>query len=109
MDSLLTDGDVSAAASGSGPAANKIYRSLSPQVFGYLTARGLEDPEAATQEVFLTLFEKLSTVTGGAEGLRTFAVARSPAKRLPLPHRWRVRSANRSLTPKRVNGTGERW
>jgi RNA polymerase sigma factor (sigma-70 family) len=80
VESLLTDGDVSAAASGSGPAANRIYRILSPQVFGYLTARGLEDPEAATQEVFLTLFEKLPTITGGAQGLRTFAFSVAHAR-----------------------------
>lgn len=87
MESLLTDGDVSAAASGSGPAANKIYRSLSPQVLGYLTARGLEDPEAATQEVFLTLFEKLATVTGGAEGLRTFAFSIAHARAVDAARR----------------------
>jgi RNA polymerase sigma factor (sigma-70 family) len=80
VESLLTDGDVAAAAAGSGPAASRIYRILSPQVLGYLTARGVEDPEAATQEVFLTLFQKLPAVTGGAEGLRTFTFAVAHAR-----------------------------
>jgi len=87
VESLLTDGDVSAAAAGSGAAASRIYRLLSPQVSGYLTARGLEDPEAATQEVFLTLFEKLPDITGGAQGLRTFAFSIAHARAVDAARR----------------------
>jgi RNA polymerase sigma-70 factor, ECF subfamily len=46
-------------------------------VHGYLRARGASEPEDLTSEVFLTVFSRLATVTGGAEGLRTlvFSVA----------------------------------
>ena len=50
MDGLLTDEDLLAAVSGDGRSAEKIYRSLSPAVMGYLQARGVEDTEAVAQE-----------------------------------------------------------
>jgi RNA polymerase sigma factor (sigma-70 family) len=49
-----------------------VYRTYASQVLGYLTARGVEDPEAAMQEVFLSVLPRLGTVHGGAAGLRTF-------------------------------------
>ncbi len=93
MDAMLTEDDLSTAVAGSGPAAEKIYRSLAPQVLGYLRTKGLEDPEGTTQDVFLTVFRKLDSVTGGVEGLRTFtfSVAHARAvdasrKRARQPH-----------------------
>lgn len=54
-----------------------VYDELSPQVYGYLRARGAAEPEDLTSEVFLAVFPRLGTVTGGAAGLRTlvFSVA----------------------------------
>jgi RNA polymerase sigma factor (sigma-70 family) len=54
-----------------------VYRSYASQVLGYLTARGVEDPEAVMQEVFLAVLPRLQTITGGVAGLRTlvFSVA----------------------------------
>lgn len=49
-----------------------VYRTYASQVLGYLTARGVEDPEAAMQEVFLSILPRLDSVHGGAAGLRTF-------------------------------------
>lgn len=51
---------------------NLVYRSYASQVLGYLTARGVEDPEAAMQEVFLTVIPRIEGITGGVNGLRTF-------------------------------------
>lgn len=49
-----------------------VYRTYASQVLGYLVARGVEDPEAAMQEVFLAVLPRLDSVHGGAAGLRTF-------------------------------------
>ena len=57
----------------SGTAAfSLVYRTYASQVLGYLTARGVEDPEAAMQEVFLSVLPRLDTVHGGEAGLKTF-------------------------------------
>ena len=57
----------------SGTAAfSLVYKTYASQVLGYLTARGVEDPEAAMQEVFLSVLPRLHTVHGGDAGLRTF-------------------------------------
>ena len=54
-----------------------VYEELAPRVHAYLRARGASEPEDLTSEVFLTVFTRLATVTGGAAGLRTllFSVA----------------------------------
>jgi len=49
-----------------------VYRTYASQVLGYFKARGAEDPEAAMQEVFLSVLPRLNSVTGGSAGLRTF-------------------------------------
>ncbi len=57
-----------------------IYEAMCPAVLGYFRGRGSEDPEALTQEVFLTVFSKLATVTGGLSGLRTFTFSVAHAR-----------------------------
>ena len=47
------------------------YRDLAPAVHGYLRARGVTDPEAVTHDVFLALYPRIGSVTGGAAGLKT--------------------------------------
>ena len=57
-----------------------VYRTYASQVLGYLTARGVEDPEAVMQEVFLAVLPRLGTVTGGVAGLRTFVFSVAHAR-----------------------------
>jgi RNA polymerase sigma-70 factor (ECF subfamily) len=75
----LSDELVAAAAAGDAAARGAIYANLAPQVLGYLRARGVDDPEALTQDVFLQLLPQLGRVSGGVEGLRrlTFTIARA--------------------------------
>ena len=63
------------------PAAlRELYDDFAPGILGYLTSKGCEDPEALTQEVFLTLFAKLDTLSGGLRGARTFAFSVAHAR-----------------------------
>jgi len=68
---------LTAAVTGQPWALRALYDELAPRVHGYLVARGARDPEDLTSEVFLAVFARLSTVTGGLAGLRSlvFSVA----------------------------------
>ena len=57
------------------------YREHAAAVRGYLRARGVDDPDAVTQDVFVALFPKLDELRGGEAGLRTliFTIAHSRA------------------------------
>ena len=68
-----------------------VYRTYASQVLGYLTARGVEDPEAAMQEVFLSVLPRLQSVHGGSAGLRTFIFSVAHA-RMVDDHRRRSRT-----------------
>ena len=72
MDALLSDDVVARARDGRGDAFRIIYESLAPSVNGYLVAKGVQDPEAVTQDVFMSVFQRLESVTGGEAGLRRF-------------------------------------
>ncbi|MGN6743009.1 MAG: RNA polymerase sigma factor [Amnibacterium sp.] len=67
------------------------YRRFSPAVLGYLRARGVEDPEAVTQDVFLALYPRLADLTGGIEGMRTLLFSIAHARAVDA-HRARARS-----------------
>lgn len=69
-----------AAALGQPWALRIVYDELAPKVAGYLRARGAESPEDLTSEVFLVVFSKLSTLTGGSAGLRTFTFSVAHAR-----------------------------
>lgn len=69
----ITDDDVADARRGLPRGFHAIYEGLAPVVLGYLTGRRVEDPEAVTQEVLLTLFRRLPEFVGGSEELRAFA------------------------------------
>jgi RNA polymerase sigma-70 factor, ECF subfamily len=73
----LTESTVADAVSGNHDAVGMVYRLLSPKVLGYFRARGAEDPEGLTSEVFLAVIPRLAQLRGGAAGLRTlvFSVA----------------------------------
>jgi RNA polymerase sigma-70 factor (ECF subfamily) len=66
------------------------YHQLSPMVLGYLRSHGVDDPEAATHEVFLALYRTLDRITGGDEDVRTvtFSIAHA---RVVDHHRARAR------------------
>ena len=73
----LLDNALTSAAGGDPAAMRAIYDTLAPMVFGYLRARGAQEAEDLTSEVFLAVLPRLTTVTGGGAGLRTlvFSVA----------------------------------
>ncbi|UVJ40072.1 RNA polymerase sigma factor [Arthrobacter sp. CJ23] len=57
-----------------------VYQAYAGPVLGYLTAKGVADPEAVTQDVFLAVLPRISTITGGAQGLRTFVFSVAHAR-----------------------------
>jgi RNA polymerase sigma-70 factor (ECF subfamily) len=47
------------------------YREFAGPLTGYLRARGVDDPEGVTQDVFLALYPRLADAHGGMPGIRT--------------------------------------
>lgn len=86
----LEESVVDAAADGSAAAVEAVYRILAPRVLGYLRARGVEDPEGLTNEVFLAVIPQLNEVHGGATGLRTLVFSIAHARAVD-EHRRRTR------------------
>lgn len=76
----LTEETLSAARAGKPDALREVYDLLAPSILAYLAGKGCDDPEALTQEVFLTVFAKLGTLTGGPAGVRTFAFSVAHAR-----------------------------
>ncbi|MHA7190117.1 RNA polymerase sigma factor [Arthrobacter sp. MDT2-16] len=76
----LPDDALVRAQAGDPAAFTEIYETLGPRVLGYFRGRGSEDPEALTQDVFLTVFSKLDSVSGGVQGLRTFTFSVAHAR-----------------------------
>lgn len=72
MGERVTDDVVAEAQRGSGPAFTIIYQEISPAVLGYLRGKGVEDPEATTNDVFVAVLSQVATLRGGAVGLRKF-------------------------------------
>lgn len=68
-----------------------VYQAYAGQVLGYLTAKGVSDPEAVTQDVFLAILPRLDDISGGAHGLRTFIFSVAHA-RMVDEHRKQSRS-----------------
>lgn len=77
----IGDDVVHEAVRGDQHAFRELYDALAPKVLGYLRARGVEDAEGLTSEVFLAVYPRLPDLTGGASGLRTlvFSVAHARA------------------------------
>lgn len=67
------------------------YREFSPAVLSYLSARGLEDPEGTTQEVFLALYPQLGRVCGGAKGIKSLVFSIAHARYVD-EHRRRIKA-----------------
>jgi RNA polymerase sigma-70 factor (ECF subfamily) len=66
------------------------YRELSPRVLGYLRSHGVDDPEAATNDVFLALHGRFDSIEGGDDGVRTLTFSIAHA-RLVDYHRAQAR------------------
>ena len=80
MAAPLTEQTLPDACAGKPEALREIYEDFAPGILGYLRSKGCDDPEALTQDVFLTLFSKLDTLQGGLRGARTFAFSVAHAR-----------------------------
>lgn len=68
--SALLDDLVVAARAGGGWAFGRIWELLAPKVSGYVRARGAQEPDDLTSEVFLQAFRALSTFDGDGEAFK---------------------------------------
>lgn len=76
----LTEDVVAGAVAGDSDALAAVYAELAPKVQGYLRARGADDPEGLTNEVFVHVIRRLGGLVGGADGLRTFVFSVAHAR-----------------------------
>ena len=72
MTDALTDEALRALQGNNAELFSAVYQVYAGQVLGYLTAKGVPDPEATTQDVFLAVLPRLDEINGGVNGLRTF-------------------------------------
>ncbi|MGH1523916.1 RNA polymerase sigma factor [Leifsonia sp. L25] len=66
------------------------YRTHAASLLAYLRSQGVDDPEAVTQDVFVALYPRLESLSGGMDGLRAllFTIAHA---RVVDHHRRRSR------------------
>jgi RNA polymerase sigma factor (sigma-70 family) len=76
----LTDEALHALRGNSSALFGAVYQAYAGPVLGYLTAKGVSDPEAVTQDVFLAVLPRLDDLSGGADGLRTFVFSVAHAR-----------------------------
>ncbi|WP_115788998.1 RNA polymerase sigma factor [Arthrobacter silvisoli] len=72
------------------------YNSFSGQVLGYLRARGVNDPEAVTQDVFLALYPKIPALHGGLQGAKSLLFSIAHAR---LVDHYRKREREPAFSP----------
>ena len=77
---------------------------FAPGVMGYFRARGVEDPEAVTQEVFIAVLPKIGKIIGGEDGIRTQLFSTAHARAVDQPALlkkscWIRSTANRRSLP----------
>lgn len=80
MSDTVLEAALPAAALGQAWALRVLHDTLAPRVVAYLRRHGASEPEDLTSEVFLTVFGRLATVSGGASGLRTFVFSVAHAR-----------------------------
>ncbi|MGM7776191.1 RNA polymerase sigma factor [Arthrobacter sp. KNU-44] len=80
MTDALTDAALLALRGREAELFSAVYQAFAGQVLGYLTAKGVSDPEAVTQDVFLAVLPRVETITGGVSGLRTFVFSVAHAR-----------------------------
>ena len=97
MTDALTDEALHALKGNTAELFSAVYQAYAGQVLGYLTAKGVPDPEASTQDVFLAVLPRLDDLSGGANGLRTFIFSVAHARmvdehrkqsRAPIQHEF---------------------
>jgi RNA polymerase sigma factor (sigma-70 family) len=106
----LTDDSWRALNGRDGEMFSQVYRSYAAQVLGYLTARGVEDPEATMQDVFLAVLPRVGTVSGGVSGLRTFVFSVAHARMVDDRRRQSRAPVRQSFEPeldRRVSSSAE--
>ncbi|WP_120521076.1 RNA polymerase sigma factor [Arthrobacter celericrescens] len=91
MTDALTDEALQALQGNDAELFSAVYQAFAGQVFGYLSAKGVQDPEALTQDVFLAVLPRIDAISGGVKGLRTFVFSVAHA-RMVDDHRRQVRS-----------------
>lgn len=81
------------------------YRTHAASLLAYLRSQGVEDPEAVTQDVFVALYPRLDSLSGGGDGLRAllFTIAHARVvdhhrrrSRVPTPVAYDPRTDTRS-------------
>lgn len=95
----LNDDVVARAVAGDADALTDVYAELSPKVLGYLRARGADDAEGLTNEVFLHVLHRLGGLVGGATGLRTFVFSVAHARYVDEVRRRARRPVESSYAP----------
>lgn len=106
----LSDAVVEAAGRGDRDAVETVYRTLAPRVLGYLRARGVEDAEGLTNEVFIAVLPRLHSVHGGAAGLRTLVFSIAHARAVDEHRRrsrWGVHASYEPETDPRLEDSAE--
>ena len=106
----IRDEVVRDAVSGDPLAFRELYDALAPKVLGYLRARGVEDAEGLTSEVFLAVYPRLPGLTGGAAGLRTLVFSVAHARAVDDARRRSRRPTSFSYDPEfdeRTNDSAE--
>ncbi|QCP00200.1 sigma-70 family RNA polymerase sigma factor [Arthrobacter sp. 24S4-2] len=73
-----------------------VYRKFSGAVLGYLRARGVDDPEAVTQDVFLAFYPKLDGLQGGVQGAKSLIFSIAHAR---MVDHYRRNERTPSLSP----------
>lgn len=97
----LDDDVVAAARAGRPEAVGLVWTELSPKVLGYLRARGVEDAEGLTSEVFVQVLKRLPNLRGGAGELRTFVFSVAHARAVDDIRRRARRPAETPYEPER--------
>jgi len=92
------DIDIFADTAGTDPAVlfGVVYRTFSGAVLGYLRARGVDDAEAVTQDVFLAFFPKIGELAGGLQGAKSLVFSIAHARMVDYYRRMERRP---DLTP----------
>lgn len=85
------NGPAAVAADDSAQVFTEAYRAHAASLLAYLRSQGVDDPEAVTQDVFVAVYPRLKTLSGGSDGLRAllFTIAHA---RVVDHHRRRSRT-----------------
>jgi RNA polymerase sigma-70 factor (ECF subfamily) len=90
---------LSSALAGDPSGFSAVYAVMAPAVLGYFRARGAEDPEGLTQDVFVDVLPRLTTVRGGEPGLRTFIFSVAHARLVDSWRRSGIQARNSVYDP----------